>query len=129
MHVPVLFFGVIFSCTGSKSALLVYFRVKINTPFARLSTVVKSSFEYDMCELQCAAGVALDGAGHIAVADEDCHRVQIYRGADGVQVRTVGTGWWGSGLGEFNNPFGIAIDGDGRMLVCDMNNDRVQVLQ
>ena len=65
MHVPVLFLGVIFSCTGSNSAahggsaLLVYFRVKINIPFARLSTVVKSSFEYDVCELQCAAGAAL----------------------------------------------------------------------
>ena len=135
MHVPVLFLGVIFSCTGSNSAadggsaLLVYFRVKINIPFTRLSTVVKSSFEYDVCELQCAAGAALDGAGHIAVADEDCHRVQLYRGAGGVHVRTIGTGSWGSGLGEFNRPCGIAIDGDGRMLVCDMNNGRVQVLQ
>jgi len=60
MHVPVLFLGVIFSCTGSNSAadggsaLLVYFRVKINIPFARLSAVVKSSFQY-VSRASCSA--------------------------------------------------------------------------
>ena len=75
------------------------------------------------------SNIALDSGGHIVIADESSNNVQVVGCADGDHVRTVGTGSWGSGLGEFNRPCGIAIDGDGRMLVCDMNNDRMQVLQ
>ena len=66
-------------------------------------------------------GVALDGAGHIAVADADSGSIQIYRYSDGQHVRTIST--------QCERVCGIAIDGEGRMLVCDVNNNRVQVLQ
>ncbi len=66
-------------------------------------------------------GVALDGAGLIAVADGGSGSVQMYRYSEGQHVRTIST--------QCDRLCGIVIDGEGQMLVCDVNNNRVQVLQ
>ena len=73
-------------------------------------------------------GAALDGGGHLVVAEWGYHRVQVLNYADGSHVRTIGS--QGSEQGQFSGPYGgICIDGDGRIIVCDSGNHRIQVLQ
>ena len=45
--------------------------------------------------------------GNIIVADEDNHRVQVFR-PDGTFVRSFGT--QGSGAGQMSYPIGVAVD-------------------
>jgi sugar lactone lactonase YvrE len=57
-------------------------------------------------------GVALDGAGHLIVAENGAGCVQVLNYADGSHVRTIGSGQLGS-------PSGVAIDSDGNVVVHD----------
>ena len=77
----------------------------------------------DADEFSGPAGIAVDGAGKVYVADTGNNRVQIFndngelledRGLDG-------------GEGEFDGPAGIAVDGAGNVYVADTVNDRIQV--
>jgi hypothetical protein len=53
-------------------------------------------------------------------SENNGHRVQVLRYADGALVR---------GNGQFSHTCcGITIDSDGRMLVADQSNHRVKVL-
>jgi hypothetical protein len=61
------------------------------------------------------SGVALDGSGHLIVADQYNHRVQVLRYADGSHVRTIGC--MGSAPGEFKFPDSVVVDGSGHLLV------------
>ncbi len=72
-------------------------------------------------------GIALDGAGHLAVVEYRSHRVQVLNYADGSHVRTIGSS--GRCDGELLYPKGVAIDSNGHIIVCDTNNSRIQVLQ
>ena len=68
-------------------------------------------------ELNGPRGVAFVGAGRIAVADMNNHRVVVFDPATGAVVQTLGRGP-GSGEGELQNPVGVAVDGAGRTAVA-----------
>jgi DNA-binding beta-propeller fold protein YncE len=62
--------------------------------------------------------------GNVYVTDLAGHRVQVFT-IGGSLLRAWGT--YGSGNGEFNQPYGIAFDAMGRIYVTDKGNHRVQV--
>jgi len=68
------------------------------------------------------AGVAVDGAGFVYVADTGNNRVQKFT-TGGVYVSQWGGA--GSGNGQFSGPFGITVAG-GIVYVVDTGNTRVQ---
>lgn len=68
------------------------------------------------------AGVAVDAAGNVYVADTGNDRVQKFTANGTYLMQWGGTG---SGPGQFNGPFGIAVDG-GNVYVVDTFNQRVQ---
>ena len=70
-----------------------------------------------------AAGITVDGAGYVYVADTWNNRIQKFA-PDGVFLTMWGTE--GTGNGEFRNPSDIAADGAGNVYVSDPNNRRVQ---
>jgi DNA-binding beta-propeller fold protein YncE len=70
------------------------------------------------------AGIALDAAGNVFVADRRNGRVQEFT-AGGRPLAAWGR--TGSGRGELSLPAGIATDCRGDVLVADTANDRVQV--
>jgi cysteine-rich repeat protein len=76
-------------------------------------------------------GVAVDGLGHIAVADQYNHRVRFID-LDGRISTIVGTGEYGDGEVELPGPqvalaypADVAFDGFGNVLVADTVNSRV----
>jgi hypothetical protein len=70
------------------------------------------------------AGIAVDSAGTMAVADPTMKSVRLYD-ADGRFLRQVGHD--GSGPGEYRSPASLAYLPDGRLLVRDAGNRRVIV--
>ncbi len=71
-------------------------------------------------------GIALDGQGHLYVADSDNNRIQKLSVNGGRPVAQFGTK--GTGPGQFNGPADIAIDQQGNMYVADTDNHRIQKL-
>jgi DNA-binding beta-propeller fold protein YncE len=71
------------------------------------------------------AGITLDAAGHVYLADTPRNVVQEY--APGGKVLLV-WGSAGSRAGQFHHPGGIAVAPDGRIYVSDTENHRVQRL-
>ena len=67
--------------------------------------------------------VATDNSGNVYVGDTSYHRIQKFTSA-GEFVTKWGS--YGSGDGEFDNPFGIAIDSAGNVYVADTWNHRIQ---
>ena len=75
-------------------------------------------------------GIAVDGAGHVYIADTLNHRVQKFF-TNGTFIakwgRNGGDGTAGNLNGEFNTPEGIDVDAAGNVYVADTLNNRVQV--
>jgi tripartite motif-containing protein 71 len=86
-------------------------------------------------------GVAIDGSGHVYVADSNNHRIQKFTstgtfqgwwGLDNVTYTgwhapgTGRTGAAGSGDGQFLYPYGVALDGSEYVYVADGENHRIQ---
>ncbi len=69
------------------------------------------------------AGVAIDAAGNLYVADSGNGRIQKFD-ADGRFLKAAGAA--GSGEGEFNQPGDLALDADGNVYVTDTWNHRLQ---
>jgi uncharacterized repeat protein (TIGR01451 family) len=68
--------------------------------------------------------MAINGTGHIFVADTNNHRVQIFD-PSGNLLKTIGS--LGSGDGQFENPQTIFINSTGHVIVGDPNNFRIQI--
>ncbi|MEN6341342.1 MAG: SMP-30/gluconolactonase/LRE family protein [Methanospirillum sp.] len=93
--------------------------------FASDGTFVTSwgGFENSTLILRYAAGIAVDRAGDILVADSNNNRIMKYR-PDGTFLKQWGVA--GSGNGQFKSPRGVAVDSAGLIYVTDSENHRVQ---
>jgi len=83
-------------------------------------------------ELNHAAGVAVDSAGDLFIADEYNARIREV-GTNGNITTVAGTGHWGySGDGgaatnaEFNYATGVAVDSAGNLFIADSGNNRIR---
>jgi hypothetical protein len=96
-------------------------------------------------ELNTPAGVALDGAGNLAIADANNLRIRVIAASTGTLLgramtaghiyRVAGTGHEGfSGDGgpatgaELNHPRGVRADAAGNLVIADEENSRVRVV-
>jgi hypothetical protein len=70
-----------------------------------------------------SAGIAVDGSGHLFVADAFNNRIQKFDNT-GTFLTTWGT--LGSSDGQFNFPSGVAVDGSGDGFIADDGNNRIQ---
>jgi 3-phytase len=66
-----------------------------------------------------------DGHTWLIATGKSSHRLVVYDGDTGAQLRTVGSE--GAALGQFKRPNGIAVYGD-HLFVVERDNHRVQVL-
>lgn len=69
------------------------------------------------------AGVALDSAGNILVADTIGNEVHVLN-STGTVIDTIGSG--GTGNGQFDEPTDVALDSSDNVYVVDSGNHRVQ---
>ena len=76
-------------------------------------------------ELRSPAGVAVDVAGNVYVADSGNHRV-VRLSPEGRQAAAWGS--QGAAPGQFDDPSGVAVDGAGYVYVADTFNQRIQKL-
>jgi len=79
------------------------------------------------------AGIALDSAGNLFIADSDNQRIRKVSG--GVITTIAGNGTQGfSGDGgpafnaQLNTPSGVAVDSSGNVYVADIGNNRIRLL-
>ena len=72
-----------------------------------------------------ASWPADDGHTWLIATGKSSHRLVVYDGDTGTQLRTVGSE--GAALGQFKRPNGIAVYGD-HLFVVERDNHRVQVL-
>jgi trimeric autotransporter adhesin len=96
-------------------------------------------------ELNFPAGVAVDGAGNLVIADTYNNRVRVVAARSGTfygQAMTAGDiytiagdgteGFSGDGgtaaSAELNQPEGVAVDGAGKLVIADTHNQRVRVV-
>lgn len=75
------------------------------------------------------AGIALDAAGRVLVADTGNHRVRLV--AEGVVVTLAGSGIVGhrdaaADDAQFSSPRGLAVDAEGHVWVADNGNHRIR---
>jgi len=73
------------------------------------------------------AGLAVDGAGNLLVADRGTHVIRLVTPAGVVSTLggTPGNGGLADGVSEkaqFYSPFGLAVDHDGSLLIADAGN-------
>lgn len=84
-------------------------------------------------ELNGPAGIALDAAGDVYIADSGNNAVRMVSAATGVITTVAGTGTVGAtgdgGLAtqaELNGPASVAVDESGNLYIADTKNDRVR---
>ena len=83
-------------------------------------------------QLTAPEAVAVDGAGHLYIADRSSNRVRKVD-STGTITTVAGTGEFGfSGddspatQAEINSPYGVAADGAGNLYIADSGNDRIR---
>lgn len=82
-----------------------------------------------------AAGIAVDAAGNIVIADSFNNRVRRVDAGTGTIETVAGTGQQGfSGDGDLaidaqlNSPSGVAIDDKGNIIIADTFNNRIRIV-
>jgi DNA-binding beta-propeller fold protein YncE len=77
-------------------------------------------------------GVAVDGSGHLYVADSNNNTIRVVTTAGGSVSTLAGTGGiagsadGAGGAASFNSPAGVAVDAGGNVYVADSNNDTIR---
>ena len=86
-------------------------------------------------QLNSPAGVAVDSAGNLHIADRANYRIRRVTAANGVITTVAGTGMTGfSGDGgaatgaQLSNVYGVAVDAAGNLFVADSSNHRIRVV-
>jgi len=74
-------------------------------------------------QFDAPAGVAMDSAGNVYVADEYNHRIQKFGGSGNCLTKW---GTYGSVDGQFKYAAGVAVDSTGNVYVADYSNHRIQ---
>jgi uncharacterized protein (TIGR03663 family) len=77
----------------------------------------------DRGQLSQPAGISLDAAGNLYVADSRNNRIEEFDPSGNV-VRILGSG--GDKPADFNEPWGVAVDKSGNVYVADTWNHRIQ---
>jgi cysteine-rich repeat protein len=84
-------------------------------------------------QLNFPRGVAVDGLGHLFIADMSNHRIRRLDASTGVITTVAGTGVPGlSGDGgpassaQLESPNGVAVDGFGNLFIADVSNHRIR---
>jgi len=88
------------------------------------SSTTWSSVTHSGAPFNMPAGIAVNDAGEIFIADGYANARVHKFAADGKFIKSWGGP--GSGPGEFNLPHGAWIDSKGRLLIADRENDRIQ---
>lgn len=85
-----------------------------------------------LAQISTPLGVAVDGLGHVFIADGDNNRIRRID-IDGTIATIAGNGiadYTGDGAqatsAALNGPFGVAVDGQGRIVVADTGNSVVR---
>ena len=76
------------------------------------------------------AGICLDNAGNLLVADQDNHRIRKVTPA-GVVTTVAGSGTAGTANGtgtaaQFNQPYSLTVDGSGNVYISDRSNHKIR---
>ncbi len=79
----------------------------------------------DNAHFNIPRGIAVNSTGHVYVAEEGNHRVQVFDKA-GLYQYTIGTGY-GNGNYQFSGAHSVAVNATGFVYVADSWNHRVQV--
>jgi sugar lactone lactonase YvrE len=78
------------------------------------------------------AGVALDSAGKLYIADRSNHRIRVLENGVVSTLAGTGTAGWADGptaSAQFNNPTGVAVDATDKIYVADRSNHRIRVIE
>jgi sugar lactone lactonase YvrE len=110
-------------------------RIRMITPAGVTSTIAGNGTPGDvdgaagMAEFNRPAGIALDAAGTIYVADGGNSLIRTISGGTVKTLAGSGIVGYQDGPGSnarFNNPIGVAVDPTGNVLVADYSNNRVR---
>ena len=130
--------------TAGNLFIVDYLRIRKITPAGVISSVVGTGTDWEhagfsgdggpatAAQLNHPAGVAVDGAGTLFIADTYNRRIRMVTSA-GVITTVAGTGIFGfSGDGgpatsaQLSEPWGVAVDGAGNLLIADSRNSRIR---
>ncbi len=81
-----------------------------------------------LAQLSYPAGMAVDRAGNLYIADSGNHKIRKVSAA-GVITTVLGTGVGGSAsAAQLNTPTGVAVDPSGTLYIADSGNQRIRRL-